>query len=80
MIVSFCPGRVRLRFAELKNPATAAAALARIKGVAGITNAEVNPRTGSLLIEFDTSILPVEKLLATGKTELAKLNIALEKQ
>jgi hypothetical protein len=75
MIVSFCPGRIRLRFAELKNSATAADVLTRIRAVAGVTNAEINHLTGSLLIEYDTGVLPLEKLIALGKNELAQLNI-----
>jgi copper chaperone CopZ len=78
MIVSFCPGRVRLRFRELKNAATAALAKARIGETPGVTAVEVNAITGSVLIEFDTAILPPEKLLETGRRELAQFNIALD--
>ena len=75
MIVSFCPGRVRLRFRELKDKSTADTASARIRETPGITNVEVNAITGSILIEYDTHILPTEQLLETGKRELAKINI-----
>jgi copper chaperone CopZ len=68
MIVSFCPGRVRLRFAELKNPTVSGEVVARIQAVTGITKAEVNQRTGSLLVEYDTKVLPTEKLLEMSKT------------
>jgi hypothetical protein len=78
MIVSFYPGRIRLRFAELKNPAIASSAVQQIKAIEGITTAEVNQRTGSLLVEYDTTTLPTEKLFDIGKAELAKLNINLE--
>ena len=78
MIASFCPGRVRLRFKELKNKAAAGQAVARIKEEAGITKVEVNTLTGSILIEYDTNILSVEKFMEIGRRELAKLNIPVE--
>jgi copper chaperone CopZ len=75
MVVSFTPGRIRLRFAELKNAGAAERAKARIKETAGITRVETNSLTGSILIEYDTKILPTEKLLETGKQELIKLGV-----
>jgi copper chaperone CopZ len=77
MIVSYIHGRIRLRFKELPDPLIVGTAAARIKTVPGITTVEIKPTTGSLLIEFDPDILPPEKLLETGKEELAKLNIPL---
>jgi copper chaperone CopZ len=77
-IVSFFPGRIRLRFGELKNKTTADTTAARIKETPGITKVEVNIITGSILIEYDAKILPPEKLIETGKRELAKLGIHLE--
>jgi copper chaperone CopZ len=77
MIVSFCTGRVRLRFKELKDAAAAALVRARIQETAGITNVEINPCTGSILIEYDPQILPPEKLIETGKAELAKCGIKI---
>jgi hypothetical protein len=78
MIVSFSPGRVRLRFKELKDRAFAALVCGRVKETPGITRAEVNPLTGSLLIEYDPALLPPEKLLELGRQELAKFNIKLD--
>jgi copper chaperone CopZ len=75
MIVSFIPGRIRLRFKELKNSAVAESAKARIKETPGITRVEVNPVTGSILIEYDLKILPTERLVETGRQELVKLHI-----
>jgi hypothetical protein len=75
VIVSFSPGRVRLRFKELKNQAIAEQAYTRIKSIPGIINVEIKALTGSLLIEYDTKIFPAEKLLELGKAELAKLHI-----
>ncbi|MHC6204097.1 HMA2 domain-containing protein [Breznakiellaceae bacterium SP9] len=78
MIVSFYPGRVRLRFKELKNKAAAEKARARIAEEPGISKVEVNTLTGSILIEYDTNILPLEQFMETGRRELAKLNIPVE--
>ena len=78
MIVSFCPGRVRLRFRELKDKTTAETASARIRETPGITGVEVNARTGSILIEYDMQALPTEQLLEIGRRELAQFNIVLD--
>jgi hypothetical protein len=78
MIVSFCSGRIRLRFKELKDKTTAETASARIRETPGITGVEVNARTGSILIEYDAHMLPTQKLLETGRRELAKCNIKLD--
>jgi hypothetical protein len=72
MIVSFCPGRIRLRFRELKDKTTAKTAKMRIQETPGITGVEINTLTGSILIEYDTRILPTEQLLEMGRRELAK--------
>ena len=78
MIVSFVPGRIRLRFKELKESEAAETAEARIKETPGITKVEINRLTGSILIEYDPAVLPTEKLVENGKKELAKLNIKLD--
>lgn len=78
MIVSYSPGRVRLRLKELKNPLVAAAVKKRLDSVAGIVNVEVKFMTGSLLIEFDPSVLPPEELFSKGRAELEKYNIRLD--
>jgi copper chaperone CopZ len=78
MVVSYLPGRIRLRFKELKDPEIAGRAIGQIRCVPGITRVEVKPLTGSILIEFDPKILPPEKFVETGKRELEKLNIKLD--
>ena len=78
MIVSFSPGRIRLRFKELKDKTTAALVNARIKETPGITTVEVNSLTGSILVEYDPRVLPPEQLLELGRRELAQFNIALD--
>jgi hypothetical protein len=78
MVVSFIPGRIRLRFKELKNPAVAEQVHTRIEQMPGITHVEIKTITGSLLIEYDVKVLPTEKLIGKGKEELAKAGISLE--
>ena len=78
MIASFVPGRVRLRFEELKNPTAAEGVKERITQTSGVKTVSVNPTTGSILIEYDPAIIPDEKLAETGKEELAKLGIELD--
>lgn len=52
------PGRLRLRFKALKGEPTKAAALQQHLGdVVGISRAEVNPTTGSLLLHYDPRLL-----------------------
>jgi hypothetical protein len=67
MIVSFIPGRVRLRLLELKNPALAAKLLPRIRVVPGVKAAEIKTLTGSLLIQYDPQILSTDQLIELGK-------------
>ena len=75
MLVSFVPGRVRLRFKELKESAVAENTRQKIQQTSGVTKVEINQLTGSLLIEYDEKILPTDKLLELGKQELANLKI-----
>ncbi|MDR1566285.1 MAG: heavy-metal-associated domain-containing protein [Treponema sp.] len=78
MIVSFIPGRVRLRLQELKNETLAARVLARIQEVPGITGAEIKTLTGSLLVEYKTELLSTEQLIALGKAALEENGIPWE--
>jgi len=78
MVVSFTPGRLRLRFKELKEDAIAENVKTRLSEVPGITKVEINKVTGSILIEYAQKVLPTEKLVETGKQELAKHNIKLD--
>jgi hypothetical protein len=78
MIVSYSPGRIRLRFKELKDSKTAELVSGRLRETPGILSVEVKPLTGSLLIEFDAAALPPEELMAAGKRELEQLGVHLE--
>jgi copper chaperone CopZ len=71
MVVSFIPGRVRLRVPELKNESLAAAVLACVQAVPGVTRAEIKTLTGSFLIEYDPAVLPTEKLRELGNAAMA---------
>ena len=52
------PGRLRLRFKALKGePAKAAILQQHLGDVVGISRAEVNPTTGSLLLQYDPHLL-----------------------
>jgi hypothetical protein len=67
MIVSFVPGRVRLRLPELKNRRLAGELLPRIRAVSGVKAAEIKTLTGSLLIEYDPALISTERLLELGR-------------
>jgi hypothetical protein len=78
VIVSFVPGRIRLRFKELKAQAVSDLVYARVKEIPGIIKVEIKALTGSILIEYDVKTLPTEKFIALGREELAKANITLD--
>jgi len=79
VLVSFVPGRIRLRFKELKKHlALAEDVKVRVLAIAGITNVEMNSVTGSILIEYDPKVLSTERLIEIGKQELARLDIKLD--
>ncbi|MDR2747711.1 MAG: CdiA family toxin C-terminal domain-containing protein [Treponema sp.] len=76
MIVSFTPGRVRLRLAELKNQDMAGKLLPRIKAIAGIKSVEIKTLTGSLLIEYDPAVISTGQLVELGRTLARQAGIA----
>ena len=62
-VVHALPGRVRLKLHRLKNNIAYADEIQRdLHGVPGITHLEANPRTGSLLIEYDPNVLEAKSL------------------
>jgi len=67
MICSFIEGRVRLRDPRFKNEETAAMLTALLLERPGIIAARANPRTGSLLIEYDPETLDQEEALKALK-------------
>ncbi|MDR4462124.1 MAG: hypothetical protein MRJ67_16660 [Nitrospirales bacterium] len=59
-VVHALPGRVRLKLQQLKNNVAYAGSLQRhLLEVRGITHLEANPKTGSLLIHYDPTVLEV---------------------
>jgi len=63
MITSFFPGRVRLRAPIFKEAELVAKAKEILKKSDAVKNVEDNPVTGSVLIEYEPSKVPMEKLL-----------------
>ncbi|MCR5217466.1 HMA2 domain-containing protein [Treponema sp.] len=74
-VSSFFPGRIRIRDEVLKDGEISAALRAAIENHEAIKNIDHNLRTGSVLIEYHVSKLPVEKLMTFQKEllELQKL-------
>ena len=63
----FVPGRIWLRFKELKKHLDLAQDLkARVLAIPGITKVEMSPVTGSILIEYDAKVLSTERLIEIG--------------
>lgn len=67
MIASFIDGRVRIRTAALRNPATLAMVENVIRAREGVRSVQSNPRTGSLLVEYDPEVIPRSALLEAAK-------------
>jgi hypothetical protein len=63
MITSFFPGRVRLRAPIFKEADLVAKARAILQKSVAVKNIEHNPVTGSVLIEYEPSKVPMETLL-----------------
>ena len=61
----YVPGRLRLRAAELKtDPAKLEAFCAELRAVPGVRSATPRRLTGSIVIEYDPSVLPPDGLSA----------------
>ena len=63
MITSFFPGRVRLRAPIFKESDLVEKARSILQKCDAVKNIETNPVTGSVLIEYYPSKVPMEKLL-----------------
>ncbi len=63
MICSFIQGRVRIRDARFKDEETAQMVSRMIGEYPGVSTVKANPRTGSLLIEYDPAELDQEQAL-----------------
>ncbi|MEL3907233.1 MAG: hypothetical protein P1P65_09475 [Treponema sp.] len=62
MITSFFPGRVRLRAEVFKHDEITNRAIVLLKQSPAVKNIEYNPVTGSILLEYDPDMVPMEKL------------------
>jgi copper chaperone CopZ len=59
-------GRTRVRLPELRdNPRAAARLRGKLRGLPGVTTAEANPLTGSVLVEYDNDRLSNDDILST---------------
>lgn len=62
IVSSYFPGRIRLRAAILKDAAIVEALLKALEGNSAIKSTQWNPKTGSLLVEYDSNVIKPEKL------------------
>ena len=62
MLESFIEGRVRLRSPLIFDPAFAERLSSGLLRIGGVQKAEVNPRTGGILLEYDRIRLPLSLL------------------
>ncbi len=59
-------GRLRIRMTQVKRSAAKAAAVeTMLRDVPGVTEAQVNPLTGSVLVFFDARVLTPQAILGT---------------
>lgn len=64
---SFVDGRVRIRHPALHDTSVAALAESRMKAIAGVASVECNPVSGSVLITYDSAVIPKDRLFAIGE-------------
>ena len=78
MIASFIDGRVRLRTEALKNPETLSVVENAVKAREGVLSTRANPRTGSLLVEYDPERISREDLLVAAELLNKELGLSSE--
>lgn len=74
MIASFIEGRVRLRADALKDPEKLQMVENAVKSYDGVLSTRANPRTGSLLVEYDPRVIPTETLQVAAEALGKELN------
>lgn len=80
-VVHALPGRVRLKLSRLKNNIAYADEIqGALLKVSGITHLEANPKTGSLLIEYDSNVLEVLSLHSSVSSCLGSTRSDLQPQ
>jgi hypothetical protein len=63
-LVHHVPGRLRLRSALLRGDVNRSELARRdLAAVEGVTSVAANPCTGSLLVEYDTAVMPPDKII-----------------
>lgn len=62
IVTSFFPGRIRLREEVFKDSVIVEECIRILKGCDAVRNIQNNYITGSVLLEYDPSKVPVEKL------------------
>lgn len=72
LITSFYDGRARVRHPALRDRELAENARALLSAAPGIINVTVNPRTGSLLLEYDPAVLDTAALLQAAEQAAAE--------
>ncbi len=60
MIVSFIPGRVRIRNSSLKNSTAITRTMVMLRKLPGFISAESGSLTGSVLLRYDPAAIPAE--------------------
>ena len=73
IITSFIDGRVRVRHSALKKNANAARAHDVLMSTPGVQKAEINAKTGSLLLEYDPKRLSRGELIQLAEKMKASL-------
>lgn len=77
-VTSFIDGRVRLRHPALRQHHVVAQIEPRILSVKGIRSAEFNERSGSLLVQYDPSVLSRDDLIRQALPWASYLDACLE--
>ncbi|UQZ88206.1 hypothetical protein C4J81_02850 [Deltaproteobacteria bacterium Smac51] len=84
MITSFIKGRIRLREADFTDPEMADSVAQAVKSFPGVTGVQVNTRTGSLLITYDSEQVDmetaIEAIAAVSPDSAAQLTAMLKEE
>jgi hypothetical protein len=63
-VLSDVPGRLRFRFVDAADNATRALVVATLRNMPGITAAQANSTTGSVLVHYEASLVDVAQILS----------------
>lgn len=74
-IESYFPGRIRVSSRILSSPENMAKLRERLEGREGVRELSANPRTGSITLVYDPSVITLDMLLE-AKKEMEKLEQA----